>query len=127
LTVPIDSYIDWSSPSISPTDINGCAPDKDTARAPADSTHASQYTFTKDDDESQVNNGDKGNDDDKDEYNDKTGDKDDEYNDDDYEDEYNDETGDKDDKYANENKDEADVDAGGFDDLHTHAADTILN
>jgi hypothetical protein len=67
LTVLIDSYIDRSSPSISPTDINGCAlPDEDTVLTPADSMHASQYTFAKDDDESQDDNGDKGNDDDED-------------------------------------------------------------
>jgi hypothetical protein len=81
LTVLIDRYIEWSSPSISPTDINGCAPDEDTARALADSTHASQYTFTEDDDESQDDNGDKGNDDDEDEYDDETGDEDNEYDD----------------------------------------------
>jgi hypothetical protein len=125
-TVLIDSYIDWSSPSISPTDIDGRAPDEDTAHALADSMHASQYTFAEDDDESQDDNCEEGNDDDEDEYDDETGDEDDEFDDD--EDEYNDETGDEDDEYANENEDEDDVNARGFDDLlSAHAADTILD
>jgi hypothetical protein len=128
LTVPIGSYVERSSPSVSPTDIDGSAPDEDTVPALADSMHASQYkyTFAEDDDESQDNNGEEGNDDDEDKYDDETGDEDDKYNDD--EDEYDDETGDKDNEYTNENEDEDNVDAKGFDGLlSTRAADTILD